>query len=175
VNYRLPVDKENRFPNLRVHGYAVTSDESPRYNCVGWAAQGDKTIWWQAKDEPSDPFYWPDDVLTNGTLEAYIELFESLGYEKCPTGNRSVEIAQERVALYAYPDGKFAHVAYQLYYGWTSKLGGWDDIWHRTLEALECPLYGEVQCVMKRECRLRGFLARAFFGIVSTAWPLKRK
>jgi hypothetical protein len=102
-----------------------------------------------------------------------VELFESLGYRPCNSDRP--EIFFEKVALYATPDGDFAHVCYQLFFGWTSKLGGWEDIRHKTLKALEDGDYGSVKIIMKRRSGIRGFLARAFFNITTDCWPVERK
>ena len=167
--------KERKYPNLRAEGYEVTSEETllkkVKYNCVAWAAMGDIRKWWQAPGVSPD-HYWPDGILADDSFQSYIELFNSLRYEACTTD--SVEIAYEKIALYAYPDGEFAHVSYQLFSGWTSKLGGWEDIKHKTLHALEEGDYGMVKLVMKRRCGLRGFLARTWFNATVKLWPLKR-
>jgi hypothetical protein len=163
------------FPNLRSHGYKVTSEDTlhkkVHYNCVAWAALGDTKKWWQAGTEPD--FYWPHGILDDDSFRSYVELFESLGYTPCNSDR--LEILFEKVALYATPDGDFAHVCYQLFFGWTSKLGDWEDIRHKTLKALEDGLYGSVKIIMKRRCGIRGFFARAFFNITTDCWPVERK
>ncbi len=121
----LEPDRENLYPNLRTQGYRVTSEETlhhstVRYNCVAWAAIGDTGKWWQAGLEPD--YFWPPGVLDDGSFQSYVELFEKLGYQECHS--RKMEVFYEKIALFSYPDGDFAHVAYQLFGGWTSKLGG---------------------------------------------------
>jgi hypothetical protein len=165
--------KESLHPNLRAHGYRVTSEETApstvKYNCVAWAATADRKNWWQAGNEPG--YFWPNGVRDDGSFQSYVELFEWLGYREC--NNRRIEIGYEKIALYAHPDGDFSHVSYQLFYGWTSKLGDWEDIRHRTLEALEDDDYGTVRVLMKRRSGPRGFLARLFFVLTSQLWRLK--
>ena len=171
----LPPDIEEHYPNLRAHGYRVTSEQTlhktVRYNCVAWAALSDTKKWWQVGDEPD--YYWPEGVLDDGSFQSYFELFESLGYTQCDSAH--LDIFDEKIALYAYPDGDFAHVSYQLFFGWTSKLGGWHDIRHKTLAGLEGDYYGYVKMIMKRRSGVRGFLARAFFVFTSKVWPMDRE
>ena len=168
--------REGCYPNLRAQGYSVTSPETiykkVRYNCVAWAALGDTKKWWQAGDDPD--FYWPKGVLDDGSFQSYVELFTSLGYKTINSTSRHLEFLHEKVAIFAYPDGDFSHVSYQLFYGWTSKLGGWEDIRHRTLEGLEGGDYGDVKTIMKRRSGIRGFLARFSFAFTSQMWPLNR-
>ena len=180
MNWLSP-DRECRYPNLRAHGYKVTSEDTinkiVRYNCVALAAE-DQKAWWEPSTVNSKPVkkpgrHWPDGIPTDGSLASYIMLFELLGYKKCESPK--VEIFYEKIALYGYPEDAFAHVAYQLYFGWISKLGEWEDIKHRTLEALESDDYGEVKVFMKRRCALRGFLARAFFNQTSRFWSTRRR
>jgi hypothetical protein len=166
--------REDLYPNLRAHGYEVTSEQTlfkkVRYNCVAWAAIGDVGKWWQAGISPD--FFWPVGVLDDGSFQSYIELFEWLGYER--TQNRRRELFYEKIALFESSAGDFEHVSYQLFYGWTSKLGGWEDIWHRTLEAMEEGDYGNAKVIMKRRSKLRGFLARAWFLPTAKWWPIQR-
>src|SRR2546421_4570895 len=116
----LQPDREALYPNLRAHGYEVTSEQTlykkVRYNCVAWAAIGDMGKWWQAGTSPD--FFWPTDVLDDGSFQSYIDLFQWLGYEQTP--NRGVELFYERIALFESAGGDFEHVCYQLFYGWTS-------------------------------------------------------
>src|SRR5437870_4600517 len=113
----LSPDREERYPNLRAHGYTVTSEETlhkrVRYNCVAWAALGDTKKWWQAEPEPD--YFWPKGILSDGSFQSYVELYKSLGYETCQS--RSRELFYEKIALFAYPDGAFSHVSYQLFFG----------------------------------------------------------
>jgi len=99
-----------------------------------------------------------------------------MGYQLCDM-DASVEILYEKIALFGYPgqDDGFSHVAYQLYFGWTSKLGGLHDIIHKTLTGLECDNYGVVKAIMKRRSSLRGFIARAFFNQTARLWPVDWK
>ena len=80
----------------------------------------------------------------------------------------------KKIAIYVDSQGEFSHVAYQLFRGWTSKLGGWEDIKHKTLGALEEGDYGNAKVFLKRRSGLRGFLTRAFFHTTTRLWPVKR-
>ena len=77
------------------------------------------------------------------------QAFRTLGYEVCE--NERLETGFEKIAIYAEIDGELKHAARQLESGrWTSKLGGWEDIEHSTLAALEGKEYGRVMRLMKR-------------------------
>jgi hypothetical protein len=158
------------------HGYYVTSEETlgkpVRYNCVAWAALGDVGKWWQASNEPDH--FWPRGILDDGSFQSYVELYESLGYTQCDS--RGFELFYEKIALFADTNGEFSHVSYQVFGGWTSKLGDRQDICHNTLAALEGgQLYGDVERIMKRRSTLRGFLARFAFAFTSRVWPIDRE
>jgi hypothetical protein len=178
----LPAHKEQKYPNLRTHGYRVTSETTEykyqKYNCVALAADGDFTIWWEPSTLNSKPVkrpgrYWPDGIATDGSVESYVKLYELLGYQKCDSGK--LELLYEKIVIYGYtPEEAFSHVAYQLYSGWISKLGDMEDIKHRTPEALVSEDYGDIKVFMKRQCNLRGFLARAFFNTIAKRWPVKK-
>ena len=129
------------YPDLAKEGYSIESDMCPAYNCVAWAT-GSDSEWW-------DPLnYWPPSVPRGLTVDAFILLFEHLGYTICESRVR--ETGFEKVAIYGLY-GAFKHVARQLRNGrWTSKLGKNVDILH-TLKGLEGPFYGQVDIVLKRE------------------------
>lgn len=134
------------FPNLDDDSYRVTSEETWDYNCAAWAA-GDNARWWQPPDE--EPYYyWPEGAPEEITVSDYCSMFESLGFEECPTG-----LAEEgylKIAIYGDKGGAFKHVARQVPSGgWTSKLGDWEDIWHATTECLEGDFYGKVKIYMR--------------------------
>ncbi|MDP6355174.1 MAG: hypothetical protein QF473_08745 [Planctomycetota bacterium] len=131
---------EKHFPNLQSDGYKITSPADVHYNCVAWAA-GESNRWW----EPAA--HWPGDVSRTHTLDSFLSVFKSLGYEQCE--NRLSETGKEKIALFAN-DGDITHAARQLPDGrWTSKLGMNVDIEH-SLEGLEGGVYGEVIQAMSR-------------------------
>jgi hypothetical protein len=78
-----------------------------------------------------------------------IEIFKHHGYIVCDTDER--EDGYEKVALYEHPDFGIEHASRQLQDGqWTSKLGEWEDIRHKTPQSVECDDYGNVVQIMKR-------------------------
>src|SRR5262245_41778411 len=92
------------YPKLRSDGGRETSPKDPRYNCIAWAAAWDTTRWWQPeRTEPG--MYWPDGVADDGSLQCFIDLFQSLGYSKCAESN--LEILYEKVAIYENLFGHF--------------------------------------------------------------------
>lgn len=183
----LPPNIESHYPNLRAIGYGIssksTSESLVKYNCVALVAD-DQTMWWEPSTVNSKPVrkpgrYWPGGIPTDGSVESYVMLFELLGYEQLDISNKSdasrLEILYEKIAIFGYPEEAFSHVAYQLYFGWISKLGDWHDIKHKTLKALESDYYGEVKVIMKKRCSLRGLLSRAFFNQTARMWPVNTR
>lgn len=140
-----PADRfGNDFPLLNEEGWTETSPIDPAYNCIAWAAEGDRRWWW-----PGAPpiGFWPPDVADEPTVAAFEALFVQLGYAPCETGE--LEEGFEKVAIYS-KEGEVTHAARQLVSGrWTSKLGRNIDIEH-TLRGLEGPTYGEVVRFLKR-------------------------
>lgn len=144
----LPKEREENFPYLTKDLYEVTGDETIDYNCIALAA-GDKTRRWEP--DPTGVYYWPI-LKREYTVECFIEMFESLGYQKCRCSLKKRLF--EKVALYHDPVGcvEFinattyhpevlpnspTHAAKQLKNGvWNSKLGDWEEIEHRTLKCL---------------------------------------
>jgi len=135
------------FPNLRgKHSidYEITSQSTPNYNCIAWAA-GDTERWWW----PSLYSYWPQELPRMETIANFIAAFERLGYQV--TVNAGLEPNYEKVALYA-KDSVPTHMARQLTSGdWTSKLGRGVDIKHKTLNGVECDEYGQVVQILRRQ------------------------
>ncbi|MCY4030370.1 MAG: hypothetical protein OXH75_29165 [Acidobacteria bacterium] len=116
------------FPKLDAQNHRITSQEDPRYNCVAWAAR-DSSRWWDHLYG-----YWPDGVPRDPAIEAYVELFQRLGFESC--NSPEIEPGFEKVALFGKA-GEFTHVARALESGgWTSKLGRLEDIEHDSLDSL---------------------------------------
>ncbi len=139
-------DIEAAFPALRPGSYRVTSLETPRYNCVAWAASDDSRWWQPLLDEPW--CYWLDGVPRDFTSESYVRLFEAQGFEACESADP--EDGWEKIAIYTV-NGEFSHVARQLEAGhWSSKLGEWEDIEHSMLSDLEGVYYGSVSYILSR-------------------------
>jgi hypothetical protein len=135
-------------PNLSPDSYQITSPATEDYNCIAWAAESDD--WW----DPTDPdMYWLEEVPRELTLDAFTQLYQTLGYMPCD--NVELEPGFQKVAIYTKPSGELygvpTHVARQLPNGrWTSKLGNLEDIEHE-LDGLRGFYYGAVAQVLKRE------------------------
>lgn len=149
----IETSRENQFPFLTRALYQKTSEETPdfKYNCAGYVV-GDVSNWWQPPDSDDEEplWFWPLGVPKDGLVASYVKVYESFGFVLC---GPEIEEGFQRIALYSYPDGVFAHAALQLPDGsWTSKLGEWEDIRHLTLTALEGlrPAYGFANHWMKR-------------------------
>ena len=137
------------FADLAATGYSPKSEKSGTYNCIAYAA-GYETRKWAGYRETG--YYWPDGAKEGHTLDALISAFEELKYAICD--NDVLEAEYEKVALYVDQDGLWTHAAKQCEDGrWTSKLGNWEDIIHRTPQAVAGPepAYGRVACFMKRK------------------------
>lgn len=132
------------FPRLSPANHRVTSEATPRYNCIAWSV-GDSNRWWQPGEywRPAD---WPRNDCGIGALE---RLFLSFGYVDCHD-NFDFEPGYEKVALYG-AGFLYTHAARQLSTGkWTSKLGKDVDIEHDSPNDLAGRIYGDVIQVMKR-------------------------
>jgi hypothetical protein len=137
---------ESIFPGLAKGVYAVTSAQSKRYNCVAWAAGDTDNWWWPGPNTEVE--HWPAAVTRAETLDAFREVFATLGYVVCQ--GEDLDPGFEKIALFAGNQGDPRHATMQLSTGrWTSKLGNLEDIEHalRDLEGIE---YGAVVLVMKR-------------------------
>jgi len=142
--YRRP-EFEIKWPSLSRTDYQVTSPKSQEYNCFAWAAEEDDR-WWQPI--PGEQFYWPDGVPQEETIEAYIQAYQTLGYEICL--GEGLEVGYQKIAIYVDSSGIPTHAARQLANGkWTSKLGWLEDIEHE-LDGLVGDRYGVVGQILKR-------------------------
>jgi hypothetical protein len=136
---------EPNFPQLSASGYSITSADTVIYNCIAHAAGYSNAWWWPTN---VGGYFWPAGVVKAETLDAFIEAFGTLGFEKCDSGAK--EDGYEKVAIYTKND-RPTHAARQLSSGtWTSKLGRLEDIEHASLGAIEGPMYGVVACFMRR-------------------------
>jgi len=143
---RLPREKEALWPYLVSEGYQVTSGATWDYNCIAFAA-GIETEWWWP--DPNGDATWPEGVRREERIECFAEAFATLGYEVCERGE--LEPGFEKIAIYA-AGGVPTHAAKQTPDGrWKSKLGGWEDIEHNTLKAVEEHVYGKVVLFMRRK------------------------
>ncbi len=89
--------------------------------------------------------YWPVGVPRTVTRGAFIKAYKTLGYEPCLDG--SLEPGLEKVAIFGVGQPGLevpTHAALQLRDGkWTSKLGPFEDVNHRTVHDVNGPLYGK--------------------------------
>jgi hypothetical protein len=72
-----------------------SSDPSPYYNCIAFAAGEDTRWWWP---DPYGVYYWPLGVQREITVAAFVEAFRTLGYEVCQDG--ACEEGFEKIVLY---------------------------------------------------------------------------
>jgi len=138
------------FPCLSIGGYRITSEATPRYNCIAWAAARDDRFWW-----PDPDAFWPSGVPSEITLAAFESAFASLGYTRCDS--EALEPLFEKIVIYVNAQGTPTHAARQLPNGrWTSKLGRAEDIEHASPDALRGECYGSPVLVMRRRLQ-QGF------------------
>lgn len=140
----------HELPNLSDNTCEITSPAKKRYNCIAWAAGNDTRNWWP---DPIGVGFWPVGVPREVTLNAFLAAYRTLGYEVC--ANASLEAGLEKIAIFAQlnADGLLepTHATLQLGSGeWTSKLGPFEDIRHKTLDAVEGPVYGTAMFYMAR-------------------------
>jgi len=132
------------FPNNANDPFIKTSEVTPTYNCIAWAA-GDSTQWYEP--DPMGFYFWPRNIPRQYSVEAYVMVYESMGYKPCDNG--AFENEFEKVAVFS-KNGKPTHAARQLSDGkWTSKLGKNIDISH-SIESMEGGQYGDVHQFLKR-------------------------
>jgi hypothetical protein len=138
---------EGIFVKLQQEGeYQETSTETDDYNCIAWALYDTQQWWWYT---PRNGCYWPPGVPRDNKRQTVIRIFELHGYAMCDTD--TPEPGYEKVAIYEHEGLGVQHAARQLQDGeWTSKLGEWEDIKHRTAQLLECDDYGKVVQILKR-------------------------
>ncbi|MCH8043810.1 MAG: hypothetical protein IID44_08825 [Planctomycetes bacterium] len=137
------LDFPQALPRLNSNNSEKKSDPDTGYNCIAFAA-GDRFNWWWPIGR-----YWPPGVPREETLDAFVQAFNTLGYETCSGGTLTEDT--EKIAIYATPSGKPTHAARQLECGkWTSKIGEDDDIHHTTPQDVEGPGYGEAAIFMGR-------------------------
>ena len=143
-------DIDRHYPKLVAAGYERTSDETPVYNCIAWAA-GDTSRWWECDmDGPLDRpgVYWPPDAKHGFGLDALISAYETLGFEVCERSGP--EEGYEKLALFREGD-EWRHAAKLLDDGkWSSKLGDLEDVSHERPEDVEGDYNGVIGCYMRR-------------------------
>ena len=134
----------SQFPKLSAVEFKVTSNETSDYNCVGWAAEETMDrFWW-----PISQYYWPPGFPLDLTIENFLAVFGSFGYQSCTS--LILEEGFDKVVIYIR-EGKPTHMARQLPNGqWTSKLGHSWDIEHKSPLGLEGQQYGNFSKVLRR-------------------------
>lgn len=134
------------FPNSSIEPFAVTSPYTTEYNCIAWAF-GDNTKWYWP--DPSNIYYWPNNIQREINIEAFIKLFQSIGYAVCD--NNNLEDKYDKIAIFTDNSNIPTHAARQLDNGyWTSKLGRDIDVQH-TIKSIEEGAYGMAKIFMKRK------------------------
>lgn len=137
---------EEFFPGLSQLRYQVTSESTPDYNCIAWAAGVSEAWWWP---DSMSQYYWPPGIARNESIESFVAAFGTLGYSAC--SGSDFEVGFERIALYVDHRGVPTHAARQRRDGrWTSKLGELEDIEHDQLDAVSGNAYGSAKIFMKR-------------------------
>ena len=131
--------------------FQVTSWPTDSYNCIAWAAE-DTCYWWWP--DPDGEAFWPHGIERQDSITAFIAAFQTIGYEPCDS--YTLEAGFEKVALYVVA-GRVKHMARQLPSGsWTSKLGGWWDIAHDSVDGVQdhpdrpIPHYGVKMQALRR-------------------------
>jgi hypothetical protein len=142
----VPPELEAAFPGLAGTGSEVTSQATPIYNCIAWAASEDFR-WWEP--DPFNIYYWPDHAPRDPNITSLLSAFAGLGYQPCHSDE--LEAGFEKVAIYQGANGFPSHMARQLLDGsWTSKLGQSVDISHDDVRDLEGATYGTLLLVLRR-------------------------
>ena len=137
-----PTTSTDVFEHLKNH--VITSQSTPIYNCIAWAAGRNDRWWW-----PQGPRgYWPQEKGDEANLKTFENAFQTLGYEVCTNGQ--LEAGLEKVAIYA-KGNEVTHMARQMANGWwASKLGRAQDIEHQTAQELQGSQYGMIVRFMAR-------------------------
>ncbi len=134
------------FPGLSSFAYEITSESTPDYNCIAWAAGVTEAWWWP---DSMSQYYWPAGIARNESIDSFRAAFRTLGYSDCRLPD--LEEGFEKIALYVNQEGVPTHAARQESDGrWTSKLGNLEDISHDRLEGLSGTAYGNASVFMKR-------------------------
>lgn len=146
-------DLEILFPHLSTGKWSIKSKQTPKYNCIAFAASETHRRWWPSGFPQYD--YWPPEAPCEETIECFILAFKTRGYTPCADGR--LELGYQKVAIYADYDRTPLHMARQRFWGsWVSKLGELEDILHLKLNQVAChgphPIayYGDAIQFMKR-------------------------
>lgn len=167
----LPAEILIHFPKLAIDRHDVSSQPSPQYNCIAWAAEDDTMNWWPGNVRG---YFWPEGVPRDNSLAAFVWAFGTLGYELCTDGE--FEAGYQKIVLYGHNVREVTHAARQLPNElWTSKLGPQHDIWHEHPDSVICSTYGAVLAFMRRSIqdsnapvcrrRIQSVVGRLFGGL----------
>jgi hypothetical protein len=162
------------FPRLNEHGFAVTSPQDTRYNCIAWAAGDDTRWWWPGViAQPIGGYYWPT-LNVRESLDNFEKAFATLGYVRCEASD--YEPGYEKIAIYIGADGSPTHAARQARDGtWLSKLGKLEDICHADIEGVCGKNYGEVGIILRRKVMPpEGLLKRLHEKFPFMSWLVSR-
>ena len=134
------------FPNSSYDPFLITSDYTPKYNCISWAYEDISRWYWP---DPANIYYWPENISRKVDLNSFVLLFQSIGYLLCNNG--SLEPGYLKVAIFTDSNNIPTHAARQLLNGfWTSKLGQNIDVQH-SINSMEQGEYGNVAIYLKRK------------------------
>ncbi len=143
------------FENITPQDFACTSDATPQYKCIAWAAGKQNEPWWptdQIKGYFGPPGL-PKEPIDQETVENFIQAFETEGYVVC--NGSEIEAGFEKIAIYADANNRPLHAARSLSHGvWSSKLGDQEDIEHTTLDSIGGKQYGSPVAFLKRPLRM---------------------
>jgi hypothetical protein len=141
------------FPKLVSGTYEPVSKATARYNCMAFA-NDDERHWWES-ELYGGRYYWPTGIKQQDTLETWVDLFTTQGYEQVES--REIKPGYEKIAIFVdLEDMLPSHVAKSDGCIWKSKLGKGQDIEHASLEVLEGNQgdeYGIVERVLRRPLR----------------------
>lgn len=140
------------FPGLATDPqFKTTSNATPAYNCIAFAADVHERNWWPNTGSKMDPpYWWPAGCRNDETVEAFVEAFGVLMYRTCDSPD--YEQGYEKVAIFVDDKGVPTHTAFQssAWPGeWRSKIGWNVDVRH-SLNSV-CDFYGTVHTIMKRK------------------------
>ena len=73
-----------KFPFSIFEPFIITSPATRQYNCIAWAFGDDKKFYWPDAEKL---MFWPNNVPREETIEAFISLYKTIGYNICGNGN----------------------------------------------------------------------------------------
>lgn len=93
-------------PFLTAGNQTITSEATPRYNCVSHAVHEDQISLW-----PDDDNSWPIDFPRVETVEVFVQLFAAIGFQDIPLSAQGVTPGYEKIAIFALGGTIPTHVA----------------------------------------------------------------